>query len=173
MTEAEAAPAARTPHPNPLPQGEREFSLARDHRDVMVGLAREHKWRRGVELGLGHGLLFARLIAEGIEMVGVDLGRRPERRARVEAIGGRVLWMATRAAAAQVEDGWADFVFVDAAHSYEAVKGDLRDWRPKVRAGGWFGGHDYHDAHPGVVRAVDEAFPGRVVLAHAIWVAPC
>lgn len=145
----------------------------RDHRDMMVALARRHGWRRGVELGLGQGLLFARLIAEGIEMIGVDLGRRPERRARVEAIGGTVLWMSTREAAAQVADGWADFVFVDAAHGYEAVKADLLAWRAKVKAGGWFGGHDYHPAHPGVVRAVDELFPGRLLLEQWIWVAPC
>lgn len=141
----------------------------RDHRDVVVALARENGWQRGVELGLGHGILFARLIAAGLDMIGVDLGRRTERRVMVEMIGGRVLWMPTHEAAAHVEDGWADFVFIDAAHSYEAVKGDIRDWEPKVREGGWFGGHDYHFSHPGAVRAVDEAFPKRALLEHWIW----
>lgn len=136
----------------------------------MVALAKEHGWHRGVELGLGHGLLFARLIAAGLDMIGVDLGRRPERKAQVEAIGGKVLWMPTHEAAAHVEDGWADFVFIDAAHSYEAVRRDIRDWEPKVRKGGWLGGHDYHFSHPGVVKAVDEAFRNRVtLLEHWIW----
>lgn len=148
---------------------------ARDHRDLMVALADDHGWKRGVELGLGHGNLFRRLVLMGIDMVGVDLGRRPERRAEVETIGGKVLWMPTAQAAAHVEDGWADFVFIDAAHSYQAVKGDIEAWRPKVREGGWFGGHDYHSAHPGVIRAVDEAFGKRVeVLPFAVWtVRPC
>ena len=121
-------------------------------------------------MGLGHGILFARLIAAGLDMIGVDLGRRPERRAQVEAIGGKVLWMPTSAAARYVEDGWADFVFIDAAHGYEAVKQDIRDWEPKVKPGGWFGGHDYHFSHPGVVKAVDEAFRNRTrLLEHWIW----
>lgn len=143
--------------------------MPRDHRDVIVSLAAEHGWKRGVELGLGHGKLFARLIEAGLEMIGVDLGRRPERKAQVEAIGGNVLWMPTSEAAAHVEDGWADFVFVDAAHSYGAVQGDIRDWERKVKPGGWFGGHDYHFSHPGVIRAVDEAFPNRRLLDFWIW----
>lgn len=138
----------------------------------MVALAREKGWRRGVELGLGHGLLFGRLLELGIDMIGVDLGRRPERKRAVGALGGKVLWMATGEAAGLVLDGWADFVFVDAGHSYAAVKADIAAWEPKVRAGGWFGGHDYHPKFPGVIRAVDEAFPGAVQLEGFIWARP-
>lgn len=138
----------------------------------MLALARDKGWKRGVELGLGQGILFARLIEAGLEMIGVDLGRRPERRARVEATGGTVLWMPTREAAQHVNDGWADFVFIDAAHSYPAVRDDIERWEPKVKPGGWFGGHDYHSSHPGVVRAVDEAFPGRLLHDFWIWARP-
>lgn len=108
-------------------------------------------------------------------MVGVDLGRRLERRRAVERLAVehgdrcRMLWMASHWAAEQVEDGWADFVFIDAAHSYAAVKQDIEAWRPKVRPGGWLGGHDYHPAFPGVVKAVDEAFRKRVLLGGWIW----
>jgi hypothetical protein len=145
-----------------------------DHRDTMVDLARDRGWQRGVELGLGHGLLFARFLALGIDMVGVDLGLRPERRRAVEALGGTVHWMATAEAAALVPDGWADFVFVDAGHSYGAVKADIANWEGKVCDGGWFGGHDYHPSHPGVVLAVEEAFGGRInLLPGHIWVRTC
>lgn len=144
--------------------------MPRDHRDVVVALAKENGWQRGVEVGLGHGLLFARLIALGLDVIGVDLGRRPERRAKVEAIGGKVLWMPSVEAASLVPDGWLDFVFIDAGHSYEAVKADIKAWESKVRAGGWFGGHDYHFSHPGVVKAVDEVFRNRTRLhEHWIW----
>lgn len=147
----------------------------------MEALAREHGWRRGVELGLGGGMLFRRFLAAGIEMIGVDMGARADRRLRQEEIAKeyagqcRILWMSTAEAAGYVEDGWADFVFVDAAHSYGAVKDDIERWQGKVRPGGWFGGHDYHSAHEGVIRAVDEAFGGRVeVLQFWVWaVRPC
>ena len=45
-----------------------------------------------------------------------------------------------------------DFVFVDADHTYEAVKQDLVNWYGKVRPGGLFCGHDY--SWPGVQKAV-------------------
>jgi hypothetical protein len=139
----------------------------------MEALAREQGWQRGVELGLGHGLLFARLLALGIDMVGVDLGIRPERRAEVEKLGGTVHWMATADAAALVPDGWADFVFIDAGHSYEAARQDIALWTPKVRPGGWLGGHDYHPKFPGVIRAVNEAVGVTELLPGFIWARPC
>jgi uncharacterized Rossmann fold enzyme len=52
-----------------------------------------------------------------------------------------------------------DFVFIDADHSYEGCKADIAAWAPKVKPGGWLGGHDYENtAFPkfGVTRAVNE-----------------
>lgn len=133
----------------------------------------------GIELGLGGGQLFGRMLALGVRMIGVDTGVRPDRRARIEAMHSdpalmgsieRVHWTTTRAAARLVPDGWADFVFIDAAHSYRAVCDDIADWLPKVKPGGWFGGHDYHPKFPGVIRAVDEAFGGGIDLLDGhIW----
>ncbi len=154
--------------------------MSNDHRETMLQLAREHGWRRGIELGLGSGMLFGRLLAQGVRMIGVDLGARPDRVAGIEAMQAdpelmgnieRVYWMTTHAAAPLVPDGWADFVFIDAAHSYQAVAQDIADWLPKVAPGGWFGGHDYHEAWPGVQRAVREAFgPGGFYLLDGyIW----
>jgi predicted O-methyltransferase YrrM len=74
-----------------------------------------------------------------------------------------VLEMTTREASAKVPLSFLDFVFIDADHSYEAVKDDIACWAPKVRSGGWVGGHDYHPRKfPGVVKAVDEAYGKRV-----------
>lgn len=145
------------------------------HRTTMIELARSRGWRKGIELGLGSGLLFERFLAEGIEMIGVDLGERPDRKASCCRIASqypkqaRILWGRTSAAAAHVPDAWADFVFVDAGHSYAAVTEDLRLWQSKVRPGGWFGGHDYHPAFPGVIDAVHEAFGDRIEL-HDGWI---
>lgn len=52
-------------------------------------------------------------------------------------------------------DKGLDGVFVDAAHDYESVKADIAAWLPKVKEGGFFGGHDI-DA-PGVLQAITEA----------------
>jgi hypothetical protein len=55
------------------------------------------------------------------------------------------------------KDRSIDFVFIDAAHDYENVKADLNAWYPKVKKGGFIGGHDY-PGFDGVVHAVNEFF---------------
>lgn len=64
--------------------------------------------------------------------------------------------------ARQIPDGALDLVFIDADHSEQAVREDIRAWLPKVRQDGVIAGHDYGSSnHPGVKIAVDEAFAGR------------
>lgn len=149
-----------------------------DHRQVMTDLARERGWQRGIELGLGSGQLFGRMLNQGVRMIGVDMGARPDRRAKIEAMQAdpelqgsidAVYWMTTDQAAPLVPDGWADFVFIDAGHSYEAVRSDIKNWLPKVKLGGWFGGHDFHASWPGVQQAVIEAFGTVELLDGYIW----
>lgn len=140
-----------------------------DHLAVLCALAEDMQWRRGVEVGLGHGLLFSRLVDRGIDMIGVDMGLRADRKLAVDSIAGKVIWKPSVEAAKEVPDGWADFIFIDAGHSYEAVRADIDAWKSKVCDGGWFGGHDYHPHHPGVMRAVDEVFPSRKLLDGWIW----
>ncbi len=66
-------------------------------------------------------------------------------------------------AVGDIADGSLDFVFIDADHSYEGCKADIENWYPKVRNGGFIGGHDYangeHTFGPMVKRAVDEMIP--------------
>lgn len=58
-------------------------------------------------------------------------------------------------------------VFIDADHSYEGVKEDI-DWA--VGCGvPIISGHDYSDAHPGVVRAVNERFPDNLRVMGSLW----
>lgn len=54
-----------------------------------------------------------------------------------------------------------DFVFLDASHEYKDVITDLHAWYPKIKKGGYLGGHDYGNlepVHAGVKLAVDEFF---------------
>jgi predicted O-methyltransferase YrrM len=98
-------------------------------------------------------------------MIGVDhFHHKADRwRPMVEAVvsdfpgRARVLGTSTAEASTSVADGSVDFVFIDAGHSYQAVAQDIRLWRPKLRPGGWLGGHDYCDKFPGVKQAVREA----------------
>jgi hypothetical protein len=59
-------------------------------------------------------------------------------------------------------DNSFDFIYIDANHSYEAVKFDINKWYPKLRIEGLFAGHDYVDIYEnkkqkfGVKQAVDE-----------------
>lgn len=59
-------------------------------------------------------------------------------------------------ASEQFEDGYFDFVFIDANHFHEAVKKDNFVWYPKVKNGGYLCGHDYNLSE--VSRAVNECF---------------
>ena len=61
-------------------------------------------------------------------------------------------------------DASLDFVFLDADHSYEAVKKDIATWLPKIKPGGLMSGHDYERKGKfGVQKAVDEIFGDRVI----------
>jgi len=51
-------------------------------------------------------------------------------------------------------------VYLDANHSYEAVKADLNAWFDKVKSGGIISGHDYLSEEYGVKQAVNEFCSG-------------
>lgn len=60
-------------------------------------------------------------------------------------------------AAARFADQSCDMVYIDADHSYEACRADIRAWMTKVKPEGVFAGHDVNQ--DGVRRAVEELFP--------------
>lgn len=81
----------------------------------------------------------------------------------------RIIRAPSTDAAKQVADKSLDMAYIDAEHTREAVIEDLLGWLPKVKDGGWIGGHDYN--HPfeskrrlwGVKAVVDEAFAGASI----------
>jgi hypothetical protein len=70
----------------------------------------------------------------------------------------RLVWMPSFSenASRVIANNSLDFVYIDGNHEYEWVKTDLKCWYPKVKKGGYFGGHDYTAEFPGVIQAVDE-----------------
>lgn len=71
--------------------------------------------------------------------------------------GHRVIHTDSLSASLQVPDASLDFVFIDADHRYESCLVDCLAWLPKVKPGGWIGGHDIDRFRDnGVRRAVDE-----------------
>lgn len=80
-----------------------------------------------------------------------------------------VMPLASRVAEDLFRDGALEFVYIDACHDYAAVRADIDMWAPKVKAGGWIGGHDYSPAFPGVMRAVSEACARPMTFRDTSW----
>jgi len=75
--------------------------------------------------------------------------------------------------AEQFEDESIDFLFLDADHVKSRVYSDIRAWLPKIKKNGIISGHDYCEAHEGVIEAVDEIFGfdmDRKYLDELVWV---
>lgn len=72
--------------------------------------------------------------------------------------------MTSREAADLFEDESVDAAFIDLEHTYEAVKEDISLWLPKIKADGFLAGHDYSPGWPGVIQAVDELLPDRLIV---------
>lgn len=106
--------------------------------------------------------------------------------------------MSSGEAARIIADGVADMVFLDADHRYREAKNDIEIWLPKVKRNGIICGHDCEGrigdpgidhiismasddddclvdreinvgCHPGVIRAVTEAFRDTHTISHNIW----
>lgn len=161
---------------------------------VLSDMIREHDWRLGAELGVFQGKTFLHLLSTcpDLHLIGVDLWQaQPEKDGE---IGGRsysahdleayhqklrvrmatyidrcsVLRMATVDAAKQFPDGYFDFAFIDADHTYEGVKADIEAWRPKVSK--CLTGHDWNEEDfPGVIQAVREAFGEPQIHPCNVW----
>ena len=67
----------------------------------------------------------------------------------------------------KVPNASCDLVFIDADHSYPAVKQDIINYRPKLKPGGILSGHDID--FPGVNQAVNEMLENYDVGPNNVW----
>jgi predicted O-methyltransferase YrrM len=68
----------------------------------------------------------------------------------------------------QLPDNFVDIIFIDADHSYEAVKKDIIKFTPKLKSGGLLTGHDID--YPGVNQAVNELIKEFDVGPNFVWI---
>lgn len=114
----------------------------------------------GVEVGVCRGLFSANLLAfwpgrlycvdawapvPGYEEQYDHEANYAEACERLKEYGGRctITRQPSLEAVHAFKDDSLDFVYLDANHSYEAVRDDLNAWWPKVRKGGILAGDDY------------------------------
>ena len=151
---------------------------------------REHKLLRLCEIGVRQGKGLRRLrrarpeilvgvdcwLADGdlahndlsFSQAALDAMYRKACAMMVEIPALRILRMYSHEAALCFPDGFFDYVYIDADHTYAAVCQDIATWYPKVRSGGILAGHDFlHHTVPqtgvafGVVEAVTEFVPAN------------
>lgn len=67
-------------------------------------------------------------------------------------------------------DASLDLVMIDADHSYYGCARDIAAWWPKVKPGGKLAGHDFTPEYPGVIQAVEEAFPTGLNQIGCVWI---
>lgn len=65
-------------------------------------------------------------------------------------------------------DNSVDCIFIDAGHSYESSKKDIKSWYPKIKNGGIMAGHDYN-AWEGVHNSVNEFFEKPDLVENGCW----
>jgi len=81
----------------------------------------------------------------------------------------KVIRKPSKEAVIDFEDGYFDVIFIDADHSYESAKEDMRLWLPKIKKGGILCGHDYGKHYPGVVQAYIETFGCEAIPETTVW----
>lgn len=65
-----------------------------------------------------------------------------------------------------------DVIFIDADHSYEAVKKDINMAKKTIKNGGFICGHDYSNDWKGVKKAVSDSFSEYFIIeGTTIWIA--
>jgi hypothetical protein len=73
-------------------------------------------------------------------------------------------------ASSQFEDGSVDTIFIDAGHTYDAVKNDIISWVPKIKKGGIVSGHDYRESWKNdVIKAVNEILGAPDFVENDCW----
>ncbi len=90
---------------------------------------------------------------------------------KANVVGRRVMTFRGTSASAAVlmQSQRFNMIFLDADHSYEAVKADIEAWRPLLAPGGLLCGHDFSEQYDGVRWAVRELLPNYHLGPGWLW----
>jgi len=140
------------------------------HRDEFTSLINSKGYKVCAEIGLGRGL-YALHLLENSNLDHLysfeNWGSRWAKKVKDKTLNKfvphsdrfKLMEGNAREEIKNFPDGFFDFVYVDGYHKYKYVKRDIEACYPKVRIGGFFGGHDYiENGKYGVVRAANEFF---------------
>ncbi len=72
----------------------------------------------------------------------------------------KIIKLDSTIAANTIKNKTIDLIFFDAAHNCKKCENDFFAWLPKIKSGGYIGGHDYR--REGVKKAVDLIFGNKV-----------
>lgn len=139
--------------------------------NVLLKLIKKNGYRKIVEVGVAQGWTSKHILEHTEDVlrtyIGVDPYLLPERKDQLREAQSvykhqakaRLMVMTSEKASKKLTSQRFDLIFLDADHTYNNIKEDIKLWLPKVRRGGILCGHDYNmNTFPGVVMAVNAAF---------------
>ena len=138
------------------------------HADLLGKLGKELRPEAYLEVGVYKGETFRKVSKWSRHSVGVDINPDVEKVLRRIENSTFVLGSMGRVFSELKGHGLFDLIFIDADHSYEAVREDIIAWWPKVKNGGIISGHDYQMGTPGVIAASNELL-GYVRVTGSCW----
>lgn len=153
-------------------------------RDNVSSIYKELNIKNICEIGVRYGDNFFKMISDEVEnAVGVDIWKNTDITSQNDLLysqseldkqyqrvtnyckqfGNKVniVRKFSQDAALDFVDEYFDFIYIDADHTYEGLKGDIISWWPKLKKGGLIGLHDYENymcngVKFGVVKCVNE-----------------
>lgn len=141
-----------------------------ESRDDLAKYFAEQNFNLGAEIGVASGNYSVTLLRANpnlklycIDLWGPGSSRNEARytreyaqaKAALEPLNAVMIRKPSVEAAKDFEHDTLDFVYIDAAHTFDNVMRDIIEWAGKVRRGGIIAGHDYGNSkHNGVKDAV-------------------
>jgi len=134
--------------------------------ESIIDIIKENKFKKIAEVGIGEGKTTFNIVkkCDLLLYLAIDATIDHDLELNLQNYDSiEIFNLLSVDAAEKIENNFLDLVFIDANHQYLNVQRDILSWMPKIREGGIICGHDYGDRWPGVIKAVDELFPNKII----------